>query len=129
MNTTERERIQGAILDAMEALTVALNELRAATLEYANADYVYRQRKAQEYLKASVMKREDGKLLTEDHRAAMIDIAANQEMLACRLAEARRESARECVRAQMAQISAGQSLLSAERAEANALRHGQTLGA
>ena len=43
--------------------------------------------------------------------------------------EARREAARESWRALQTQISAGQSLLSAERAEATALRYGQTTGA
>lgn len=126
---TEREQIQSAILDAIEAMGEALAELRAAANGLAVADHAYRQRKAQEYLHASVQRREDGKLLTEDHRNAVVDLACNAEMLACRMAEARREAAREAWRMLQTQISAGQSLLSAERAESNALRYGQTTGA
>ena len=125
----EREQIQAAILDAMEALTGAVAEQQVAGRVYAEADHAYRQKQAAEYVKASVMKREDGKLLTEDHRAALVDLACSDEMLACRLAEARRESAKIRVDSLRAQLSAGQSLLSAERAEANALRYGQTVGA
>lgn len=126
---TERERIQAAILDAMETLTGAVAEQRVAGLAHAEADHAYKQKQAAEYVKASVLRREDGKLLTEDHRAALVDQACSDEMLACRIAEARRESAKIRVESLRAQLSAGQSLLSAERAETNALRYGQTPGA
>lgn len=129
MNGTECEQLQGRILTAMEELQAALADHKAAALKHAEADHAYRQAQAREYLLASVLKRDDGKYYTEDHRRAVVDAACDRQMHACRLAEAEHEAAKERVRALQTQISAGQSLLGAERAEANAIRYGMTAGA
>ena len=123
---SDREQIQGRILDAMEQLQSALTEHKAAAVAHATADHAYRQAQARAWLS---LKAEGGEKRTEAHFKAMVDQMCDREMLGCRLAEANHEAAKELVRALQTQISAGQSILSAERAEANAIHYGQTRGA
>lgn len=123
---TDREQIQSRILDAMAELAAALNELRIAARAHAEADHAYRQAQAIAWLQ---LKAETAEKRTEAHYKALVDATCSDAMLCCRLAEARHESAREAVRAIQTTISAAQSILNAERAEANAVRFGQTTGA
>lgn len=126
MNLSEREQIQGRILDAMEQLQSALVEHKAAAVAHATADHAYRQAQARAWLS---LKTDGSEKRTEAHFKALVDQACSDEMHKCRLAEANHEAAKELVRALQTQISAGQSILSAERAEANAIHFGQTRGA
>lgn len=121
--------IQSKILDQMEALSVAMNDLRLKARAHAEAEHAYRQKRAQEFIKISADKDAHGKPYTVDHKNAVVDVATDMEMHRVRLAEAEHEAASELVKSLRQQLSAGQSLLNAHRAEADAVRFGQSVGA
>ncbi len=120
--------LQPRILDAIEKIAVAMDAQRAAAIEYANADHLYRQSQSIEFVRVSALQPEKGKL-TDPHKKALVDQACDKQMLRQRLAEAEKESATLLVRTLMTQISALQSLLNANKAEANATQFNQTMGA
>lgn len=123
------DAIQEKILDGIEQLAHALNEQSAANTEYGIAEHAYRQARAEQFIKVSLEKDDNGKKLTDPHKNAVVDLATDKAMLRVRLAEANRETSQELVRSLRAQISALQSLLNAQRAEAEAVTYAQSIGA
>lgn len=117
--------LQSKILDQMEALSAALNEQHRAAREHAEADHAYRQAKAKVYTEVVT----DGEKRTVDHIKAIVDMRCNKEMFRVRLAEAERESSMELVRSLRTNVSALQTVLNATKAEADAVRYSQTVGA
>lgn len=119
------DEIQERILNGIEKLADANNGHEKAAREHAAAEHAYRQLRATHFTTYAT----DGVKRTVDHLNAMVDIATDKAMLRVRLAEAERESAWELVKSLKTQISALQSLLNSRRAEAEAVRFGQTAGA
>lgn len=118
------QELQIQLLEGIQALTKANNDLRQAADEHARADHAYRQAKAKSYLNAVT----SGEKMTVDHIKAIVDLQCEAQMLACRLAEAMREAAMERVRSLRTEISAMQSIAGAYREEAAAVRYGQAIG-
>lgn len=118
------QELQIQLLEGIQALSKANNELRTCAEELARADHAYRQAKAKSYLNAVT----SGEKMTVDHIKAIVDRQCEAEMLACRLAEAMREAALERVRSLRTEISAMQSIAGAYREEAAAVRYGQAIG-
>lgn len=124
-----RDQLQEKILNGIERLAEANNAHEAAAEAHARAEHEYRQARAAKLVEVCALTDENGKKLTEAHRGALVDIAADKLMLRVRLAEAEHESAWELVKSLKTQISALQSLLGAVRAEAEAVKYNQTAGA
>ena len=123
------DALQSKILDGMEQLALANNELHLKAIAHAEAEHAYRLGRAREFIAASARLGEDGKKLTDAHKTAIVDIATDVQMHRVRLAEAEHEAAGELVKSLRQQLSAGQSLLNAHKAEADAVRYAQTVGA
>ncbi len=119
------EELQTKLLEGVQALSVALNEQHLAAKQHATAEHAYRQKRAVTYIEFSA----DGEKRTVDLLKAMVDRWCDKEMFAVRLAEAEHEALTERVRSLRTEISALQSVLNAYKAEAEALRYGQTVGA
>ncbi len=113
---------QNNILDAIAALQTALSEQRASADARGKCDHAYRLARARSF--TSIVT--DGTKRTVDHINAMVDIECDQKMLDLRLAEAKHESDSELVKSLRQQLSAMQSLLGTYRAEAEAVRYGQS---
>lgn len=124
-----REQLQEKILDGIVKLANANNDHEQAAKVHAEAEHAYRQARAVELIRVCGLNDENGKKLTEAHRAALVDRAVGDLMLSVRLAEAEHEAAWELVKSLKTQISALQSLLGAVRAEAEAVTYRQTAGA
>jgi hypothetical protein len=124
-----REQLQEQILDGIVKLAHANNAHEQAAKEHGLAEHAYRQSRAVELVRVCGLNDENGKKLTEAHRAALVDIATDKAMYRVRLAEAEHEAAWELVKSLKTQISALQSLLGAVRAEAEAVTYRQTAGA
>jgi len=116
---------QSNILDGIEKLQGALNAQRIAAKAHAEAEHAYRLARARAF--TSIVT--DGTKRTVDHVQAMVDIECDRKMLDLRLAEAAHESDSELVKSLRQQLSAMQSLLGTYRAEAEAVRYGQSSGA
>lgn len=123
------EEIQSKILDASEKLSEALNAQRLAAKEWAMTAHAYRQAQAAARIGLTEAKRSDGKYLTEGDKDARVDQMCSAEMRMARMAEAMTVVEDDLVKSLRAQISALQSLLSANKAEVEALRYGQGVGA
>lgn len=114
---------QSNILDAIAALQQALSEQRASAKLHAEAEHAYRQARARAF--TSIVADKEQKR-TVDHIQAMVDLECDRQMLELRLAEAKHESDGELVKSLRQQLSAMQSLLGTYRAEAEAVRYGQS---
>lgn len=123
------ETLQTQILDGVQKLAEAQNEHRRAAVEHGEAEHDYRQKRAAEFVKASLKTDDNGKKLTDTHKGAIVDQATDKAMYRVRIAEAEHEAANELIRSLRTQISALQSLLSAHKAEAEAVTYRQTVGA
>lgn len=113
---------QSNILDGIEALQCALGDQRASAKAHAEAEHAYRMARAKSFTSLVA----DGTKRTVDHTQAMVDIECDRQMLELRLAEAKHESDSELVKSLRQQLSAMQSLLGTYRAEAEAVRYGQS---
>ena len=113
---------QSNILDGIEALQKALNNQRTSAKEHAEAEHAYRQARAKAFTSLVA----DGTKRTVDHTQAIVDIECEKQMLRLRLAEAQHECDGELVKSLRQQLSAMQSLLGTYRAEAEAIRYGQS---
>ncbi len=116
---------QNNILDGIAALQQALNDQRASAEAHARCEHAYRQARAKAFTSLVA----DGTKRTVDHLQAMVDIECDRQMLEIRLAEAKHESDGELVKSLRQQLSAMQSLLGTYRAEAEAIKYGQSAGA
>lgn len=123
------EELQEKILNGIEQLAEATNRQDAAGKEHAIAEHAYRQLRANQFVKVSLDKDDSGKKLTDTHKNALVDIAADKSMLRVRLAEAEAKAADELVKSLRTQISALQSLINVRRAEAEMATYKQTAGA
>jgi hypothetical protein len=113
---------QSNILDGIEQLQHALNAQRKAARDHAECEYKYRQARAKAFTELIA----DGVKRTVDHTNAVVDLNCDTQMLKLRLAEAEHESSTELVKSLRQQLSAMQSLLGTYRAEAEAIRYGQS---
>lgn len=113
---------QSNILDGIAALQAALTEQRASAEAHARCEHSYRLARARSFTGFVA----DGTKRTVDHTQAMVDIECEREMMQLRLAEAKHESDGELVKSLRQQLSAMQSLLGTYRAEAEAVRYGQS---
>lgn len=116
---------QSNILDGIEQLQHALNAQRVAAKAHAESEHAYRQARARAFTELIA----DGTKRTVDHTNAVVDLNCDRQMLKLRLAEAEHESSTELVKSLRQQLSAMQSLLGTYRAEAEAVRYGQSSGA
>ena len=101
---------------------MALNAQRKSAIEHAEAEHSYRLARAKAFTELAT----DGTKRTVDHTQAIVDIECDRQMLELRLAEATHESDGELVKSLRQQLSAMQSLLGTYRAEAEAVRFGQS---
>ena len=115
------EELQSRLLDGVDALHVALNNLRTAAKAHGEAEHKYRQARATALIEYAA----DGEKRIVDLLKAMVDKKCETEMWKIRLAEAEHESAKELVISLRQQLSAFQSILNAHREEAAAVRYGQ----
>lgn len=113
---------QTNILDGIAALQTALSDQRASAKTHAECEHAYRLARARAFV--SIVS--DGTKRTVDHINAMVDIECDRKMLDLRLAEAKHESDGELVKSLRQQLSAMQSLLGTYRAEAEAVKYGQS---
>lgn len=110
---SELRQIEAEAIDTSRALTLAIGELRDASVRHARADDAYRCAHAKALLEA------EG---TVDSRKAQADLATSGERLEARISEGLKIAALEAVRSLRTQLSAWQSLMSAHRAEAEFVR-------
>ena len=116
------------IEQTVKELTLAYQQQKEAGEAAARADHAYRQAQAAAWLRVKADSTLSPKP-TEAHAKAIVDDACDREMLACRLAEAARDSATLNVKRLMTQTTALQTVLNAYRAEGNAIGGGFHTGA
>ena len=95
------EALQTQVLDAVQRLQVALNDLHAAARKHAETEHAYRQARANAYIEYA-----SGEKRTVELLKSMVDLKCEKPMWQIRLAEAEHESAQELVVSLRQQISA-----------------------
>lgn len=107
----EMRRLSGRLDEALELL-------RQQAFEKAHKEAVYRQAKAEAWVRYSLMP------FLAKEKEALVDAEVRHEAEARDIASGLREAALESVRSARAQLSALQSLLAGHRAEAELARYG-----
>lgn len=115
---TQGASVVQELISLSQELTVAHEELERAAFDYAVKDNDMRKAKSKAFL------RTEGK--NKEEREAKADADWAEARLACSLAEADKEVCLEKVRSLRAQLSALQALLYSRKAEADAIKMGQT---
>lgn len=113
-------QINERMVAAAEDIRAALAEYRETNSKWVDAERAYRKARALAYAHAS------GK--TVAHREAEVQRMADEEWYAAEMADARRNGAKEALRAAEAILSGYQSVASAHRAEANLSGFGRSEG-
>ena len=101
------------LLHISRGLTVAVEDLKTAAIEYAKAEHAYKHAKALAYLnyKGTIEK------ATIPHLDALVDKAVCEERERAYIARAMKEANLECVRSLRAQLNAMQTISAGMRAE------------
>jgi hypothetical protein len=107
------------MLDELRRVTTlideALDQLRASSRDYADAEHAYRQARAKAWLAARG---------TVNERESMVELRCGDLRYARDLADGLRSASVEAIRSRRAQLSALQSVLAASRAEVELARTG-----
>lgn len=120
------EHLQTKALNAIEAHATAAQEYEGLAISAATALHAYRKKQAEEMTRLAA---DTETRRTDTVKQALVDKACEIEMLTRNLAEAKRDAAKIRIDQLKTEISAIQTLLGIHRAEADAVRYGQNVGA
>lgn len=106
-----KEELVKAIQDAILDIEAAETDLQMAGPEWADAENEYRKAKATAFLTTEKAG------MTVKEKECRVDKACESERVRAHIAEARKETAKEVLRARMAKLNGYQTIASLEKAE------------